>query len=216
MAKPDIAALACEIESLKTRVARLEGAHTPTASVAREEDGVRVIRGAELDGRRFPMPASSELRQLLAIVVGRYPQLGPDAIYRDHGHAHERRRLEYFEEFVSAFRFVGDMTRAESLDLKRAASWWVDEGEQWFRVRGEPRTLRLPAFTAAVIAHGDVLFASLLTFPYDVAFGLRTDGIGRPVSDRWRHVLATGQLRDPIETTASKTRYAPQPSVTLR
>jgi hypothetical protein len=54
-------------------------------------------------------------------------------------------------------------------------------------------------FVCAVLAHGDVDFVPLDRFPFDCsAFGLRRDSTGRPATDGWRAVLATGRLRDPV------------------
>jgi hypothetical protein len=191
--------LPARVHELEQQVAALRAGtrhkSTPAAAARAPEEGARTFTGPEVTGRVFAMPTEAEVDQLLGIVLERYPQLAPRPPINPQWADQEQ--LEFRQEFAAAFRILGEFSRTAEPDAKKAASFWVDRAMQ--RLHGRDiGTVRLPSFTAALVAHGDITFAPLDRFPYDLAFGLRDGDAGEAVGDGWRAVLASRKLREPM------------------
>jgi hypothetical protein len=137
----------------------------------------------------FVMPSGDDLRKLYEIVLARYPQLVSRSQQTD----------EAFHGFSRAFLRIGHLGR-DKLNDKYMLSWWVDDARHWLNEQQiVPSALTGNDFICAVVSHGDVDYVPLDRFPHDCsAFGLRRDSSGRPATDGWRAVLASGRLREPV------------------
>jgi hypothetical protein len=132
--------------------------------------------------RRVALPSADDLRRLLEIVSTHWPRL---------------QRVDG-AEFIVAFHRIALLGRREKLDMDRGISFWTDDCRVWQQQHQVAPNIFIggAAFMTAAIAHGDVAFTSPADFPH-VSFGLQFAGGGRPSSDQWREVLATGRLLDP-------------------
>ena len=203
------------IAVLEQELAALKSKFEPKPRPARVEEGARIITGREAEGSSaFVMPSAAEMEKLYAIVIGKFPQLGPH-VPRNKRWV-EDEKLEHFEAFVRAFRALGDFGRSDALDTQRAAVWWVDQASAQLRAEGLAGGISLTSFVAALLSHGDILHAPLATFPYNLAFGLRLGGVGRAAAgDAWKRVLATGATLAPTDVAPARRMPVPQPSVTF-
>jgi hypothetical protein len=182
-----IAALEAEVADLKRRVPAVRRV-VPVPPI---EQGTVV---AYPHDTVFAMPPAADLLALHRVVLARFVQLRLDPSWRSEQEARQ--------EFAAAFRALGSMRRADALDQKHATTFWIDRAEDVLRAAGAPDMFTLQSFTAALIAHGDVLYSDLGTFPY-VAFGLGLGG--RAAGGAWRKVLA-GKMLDPVKVDQ---RHAP-------
>ena len=148
----------------------------------------------------FVMPSDDESRRLHEIVVARYPQLATRSQQVD----------EAFDGFCRAFLRIGHLGR-DKLNDKYMLMSWVDDARLWLNDQQiVPSTVTGNDFIYAVLAHGDVDYVPLDRFPHDCsAFGLRRDSTGRPATDGWRSVLATGRLREPVPLPRPTVRRSP-------
>jgi hypothetical protein len=139
--------------------------------------------------RRMPLPTDAEFEQLIDLVLARWPQLCRSD------------NQTFGAEFRAAFQRLQHLGRRDKLDTERALSWWTDDARDWLceHQLGGRVLVSSPAFTAAVVACGDIGYTALDNFPCDVSFALQFGGGGvRPSSDGWREVLATGSLPKPM------------------
>jgi hypothetical protein len=205
-----------EIATLKAQIAELERRFdaqvAPPAPVKMlqpkpvEDEGTRVSYPAPLS--TFVMPSSTELTQLLAIVLRKFPRLAPDMTDR----WADNNEVKFSRQFAAAFRAVGMMHRSEKPDKKRYPSYFVDHGEDLLRSLG-PHAEIGPAFTVACLAHGDVPISDWRLDAVVLEFGLNIYNIGRPATDAWRKVLATG-CTIPLIAPPSSRNY-PTPGVRI-
>jgi hypothetical protein len=137
------------------------------------------------------LPNDAELSELLTLVEARYPKLG-----RPDGDA--RAADAYVAQFSRAIHFLCYARRADKLNTKYHATYWVDQCREFCRQQGlaNALTMTLSPFTAAVVASG-VLYSDLSRFLFDLAFGLSLGEVARG-SDAWRDVIWKGQIPDPI------------------
>jgi hypothetical protein len=99
------------IAVLEQELAALKSKFEPKPRPARVEEGARIITGREAEGSSaFVMPSAAEMEKLYAIVIGKFPQLGPH-VPRNKRWV-EDEKLEHFEAFVRAFRALGDLAAA--------------------------------------------------------------------------------------------------------
>jgi hypothetical protein len=200
------------IAVLEQELAALKSKFEPKPRPARVEEGARIITGREAEGSSaFVMPSAAEMEKLYAIVIGKFPQLGPH-VPRNKRWVEDEQR-EHFEAFVRAFRALGDFGRSDALDTQHAAVWWVDQADAQLRAEGRPGGMSLSAFVAALVSHGDIAFAPIDRFPYDLAFGLRHGGVGHRANAAWKRVLSTGAT--PTDVVPARRMPTPQPSVTF-
>ena len=197
------------IAALEQKVAKLQGKPAKAApkSVPVEED-VRITYPAPTTS--FVMPSLAELKQLLAIALTRLTQMRRRPEFS--GPRAEEKKAEYFRQFCAAFYALGFITRADALDKKHAASYWIATAEEILRARKYGSVPELgPAFLAAVIAHDDIDYNDPNQFPYVLEFGLRDYGMGKAATDAWRRVLAAGMAPEPVEVVAPR-GMEPSPS----
>lgn len=146
----------------------------------REESSVKITYPV----RRLTLPTSEEFEKLLAIVTARWPQL-----QRSDG-----------AEFVVAFHRILHLGRREKLDTERGLSFWCDDVRAWQQQQQIATNLFVGgrAFTAAVLAQNDVDHTMSERYPFDLSFALQFAGGGRASSEKWRDVLDTGRLLEPL------------------
>jgi hypothetical protein len=124
------------------------------------------------------LPSASEMRQLLHLVLNRYPQLAED---------------NAIENFATVSKWLGAVARGPGkLVAKYYPAYWLDQCEHWADDRG---TIRLRTFISCAIAHS-VPYGKLEAASY-VHLGL--DYAGKPVAGGWRRVLEAGRVPDPSE-----------------
>lgn len=179
--------LEAENQRLRARLASA-GDVSPPPEVNRSVEPRVTITHLPDRNSRFVMPSSDELRRLYRIVLARYPQLATRAQQTD----------ETFDGFCRAFLRVGHLGRDRLNDRYTLVSW-ADDARFWLNDQQiSPSAVTGNDFVCAVLAHGDIDYVPLDRFPFDCsAFGLRRDSTGRPTTDGWRAVLATGRLRNP-------------------
>ncbi len=191
------ARLEAENAALRAKVAALEAAAPkpkPVPPKPREEEGVRIIE-LPPDCGQFTKPSEAELRQLMRVVLAKYPTLAPDTRFaRDI----EERERDFFNQFRAAFIGLASITRTDAVDYKKFASFWIDEAEANARARGDSTTISLQPFIAAVVGHGDVAFTKFAESSDEKAFGLAIGGGGCLATDRWHEVLA-GRVPEPVQ-----------------
>lgn len=137
---------------------------------------------------RVEVPSAKEFSRLSEIVLARYPQLA------------SRADREGFDvQFRVAFQRLLHVGRSDRLDVAHGLDFWTDD----CRAFQQQHQIALSVFvggaalTAAVVACGDILYAPLDRFPFDLGFGLVAYGGGRPSTGKWREVLITGHLPEP-------------------
>ena len=167
-----IAALERENRDLKGRLDALQ----PAKAMPLPPSPVRIMSPPLA---RLVLPTEEEFQRLLAVVIDRYPILKPRADSPD-----------YFTQFKAAFIRLLHCGRRDKVDNQRGLPFWLDDCREFCdRHRIHPSWITGAAFTAAVIAHGDIRFV-MDDWPHDTAFGLQFGGGGHPASDWWRRVLA--------------------------
>ena len=203
---------------LAGRVAALEARQPPAPRAApmpapaAGDEGVRIFAGQDLvdagyaRGNSFAMPSDIELQRLQAVVHTAYPMLRPDLSPPQWA---DRNAREDLEAFKTAFCRLAEINRVDQLDTKRSTISWIQEAEDWLRVRGRGGHITAQAFVAALVAHGDIKFTAPDAFPYELNFGLDLYH-GRPGRDAWRKVLSSGW--SPMPTVISKTSAPASPS----
>ena len=84
--------------------------------------------------------------------------------------------------------------------MEHSVSWWCDTAIVWLREHqlAAPVSLGGVAFTAALVAHGDIPHTLSDSFPFDLSFGLMAYGGGTPSGGQWRRVIETGALLEPM------------------
>ena len=122
------------------------------------------------------MPNEQQFDRLLEIVVQHFPVLRP-------------REDDFNAQFRAAFIRLAHCGRRDKVDNERSLSWWCDDAREWCRRhRVNPSWINGSAFVAAVLAHGDIAYASLDGWPH-VALGLQFAGGGREPLEKWHTVL---------------------------
>jgi hypothetical protein len=178
-----IAVLESELRALKLLLGSQQ--RTLTAHPRRDDPSVKITHPV----RRVEVPTAKEFDQLSAIVLGRYPQFAPRAD-----------REGFDAQFRVAFqRLLHVGRRDDKLDEAHGLDFWTDDCRFWQQQHQVALGVFVggTALTAAVVACGDILYAPLDRFPFDLGFGLVAYGGGRPTTDRWREVLVTGHLLEP-------------------
>jgi hypothetical protein len=193
-----------EIATLKAQVA--PPAPVKSAPKPVEEEGARISYPAPVSN--FIMPSSTELKQLLSIVLRKFPQLAPDMTDR----WSQNNEADFARKFAAAFKAIGQMHRTEKPDRKRYASYFVDHAEDLLRAQGASAEIG-PAFLPACLAHGDVPISDWRIDGVALELGLNIYRIGRPATDAWKRVLATGNTIALIAPPS--TRNYPTPGVRI-
>jgi hypothetical protein len=177
----DTAARILELErenaALRAEVKRWRPPPVPAA--ASDPDG-HIISTVK---NRIILPTVDELRRLEEIVYRAYPRLraGGDS-----------------NSFRAAFFRLTYTRRAERLDAKRSVDWWVDQAEDWLKAQGYyPSRPATQSFAAACIAMGDIAFSDPSQFP-GMTLGITALPQFEPLPGRWRAVLASGRVPEPI------------------
>jgi hypothetical protein len=165
------------IERLEAEVRRLRPPAPPAVS---DTDGPMTISTVK---NRIILPSRDELRRLEEIVYRAHPKLkaGGDS-----------------DSFRAAFFRLTYVRRAERLDAKRSLDWWVDQAEDWLKAQGYyPFRPATQSFAAACIAMGDIAFSDPSQFP-GMTLGITALPQFEPLPGRWRAVLASGRVPEPI------------------
>jgi hypothetical protein len=174
-----IASAQAELQALKA------GKAAPPPPPPRDE-GVRIVQLVEPSN--FVRPTSKELRELHAIVCGKYPQFTSRAPSTSRWAADEAR--EYFEGFTWAFERLGFIGRSIAPDHKHYVDFWSAECRDWLRLHRPAHVGNIGAgFLAAVVAHGDIPFiVGNLAQGIVWSVGITTFG-GTKATDALRRVL---------------------------
>jgi hypothetical protein len=173
---------------------------------------VRILTGAQVERSNFVMPTDVELRQLMHLVLTRFPIL-------DGANARDwtpRDALERERSFKNAFWALAFFTRLENVERKRvhSTSFWCGEVDAFLNQSNvwDFECGQAP-FTIAVIAHNDIPFAPLDRWPLEMSFGLQVGGGGRRASDAWKRVLK-GEFRAPeVVQQTRESNFYPVPQV---
>jgi hypothetical protein len=182
------------IKELESKLERLRPPSPPPNAPEpnRHRDGAVTVT---LERVPLALPSESDLRKLLAIVTREFPQLKPKLDPR----WIERDEREYFASFRSAFFWLNYVIRADAIDKKRDAEFWMALGEQWLRAQQFSHcTLQINTLTAAVVSLGDIPYAPLDQFPSGLRFGLTGFTAPQCLPGRWREVLRSGQAPLPV------------------
>jgi hypothetical protein len=186
------------IAALEAEVAELRAAKSPPTRKPIEEEGARVLMGPGALGLpTLTFPKAEEYSRLREIVEKSFPHLGFVARSQRFADMDED---EHVSGFRTAFAYLATLERLETLPrADRYASWWIGCAEEWARSVGMRTGIPLRSFTAAVAAHGDILFSGL---DNNATFGVRQGGgdRGRRYGDAWRDVLRTGKLLAPVKS----------------
>ena len=150
--------------------------------------------------RKVSLPSDDEFEKLIGIVLERWPML----------HAAGEDWHRFIVQFRAAFRRVRYLSRQSKLDTLRGLGWWTDEAAQWLRDH-PPSVVSISgnAFTAAVLAQGNVAHTVGHNYPFDLSFGLLFAGGEVASEDQWREVLATGRLLEPSPSPYSAAPTSP-------
>lgn len=203
----ELASLGKRCAALEEQVAAIQASNLLPTAESRRADAKRAIepQGVTITHQpdrnpKFIMPSDDELRRLYETVLARYPRLA----------AYSQQSDEVFDGFRRAFLRIGHLGR-DKLNDKYMLMSWVDDARLWLNDQQiVPSIVTGNDFIYAVLAHGDVDFVPLDRFPHDCnAFGLRRDGSGRPATDAWRAVVATGRLREPVPVPRPTARRSP-------
>lgn len=193
-----IALLQGQLDELKAELAGKQQANVASPHVERS---VSISRAIERPADHL-LPSDGELEKLLDIVECAYPKLRPSF----DGKFADMKRQDHVAGFKQAFHWLACVGRQDKLDTTRALSWWVDHAETWLRENGTSSpSVNGNALVVAVLAWGDISFASLDRFPFDLAFGVSAYGGARPTSPTWRHVLDTGKIKPGVDLPTQKT-----------
>ena len=143
------------------------------------------------DRAPIAIPDDRQLERLAEIVVACYPELGPD-LSRQHPRWHDQILADWHRGFRASFRRIAALNRTDEFNLKRDIRYFVDEAEDYLRLRGQPVDIRWPCYAAACVAQGDIMFS--ISPPL---VGLRFDGGGRAPTAAWKKILQGRALREP-------------------
>jgi hypothetical protein len=183
--KEQVADLKRENCDLKARLSALElllGNKTPPPR--RDEPQVRISYPVS----RIEVPSNEEFDRLSEIVLRRYPQLAPRAD-----------REGFDAQFRVAFQRLLHVGRKDKLDTQHGWEFWTEDCRIWQQQHRVAQGVFVgpTALVAAIVACGDIPYAPLDRFPFDLGFGLVAYGGGRPSSGKWREVLVTGCPLEP-------------------
>lgn len=181
MLEAQAAALAAEIAALKA------GKAAKPAPQPIEEGGIRVV---ELLTETSALPTHAEMKKLFATVRNFSPGKLDDKYDPD----------KPFRGFCAAFRWLANQGRTELPNKKYAISYWLDCCHTWLRQRDViANDVGGNELVLAVLAAGDVCYVR-----GDLSVGCVWElGLheyykrGRPASDAWRNVMATGNVLTP-------------------
>lgn len=183
-----------QVARLQSEIATLRGNKPTVVPPPVDRAGVRVTQLVEPSS--FIRPTRKELSELLAVVVAKYPKLGPPKTMLGRNDGLEAE--DFAAGFEWAFERLGFIGRAAVPDTKHYVGHWVEECKEWLRLhRPAHRGSVGAAFLCAAIAHRDI--------PYTVgdeqrgivwSIGVTTHG-GTKASDAWRKVL-NGDLMPPV------------------
>jgi hypothetical protein len=183
----DLNVLTLRVRALELNEAKPAAPALPRAPA--EPQGVRFI--TPIERPRIDLPNEAERARIITVVCNRYPTLLPSADSR----WADSDRAEFSQNFARAFEWVSTQGRADEVDRTRYVDFWINQAEEYSRLRGWSGNIGGALF-AAVIGAGDVKFLPGNNQGDVWAIGLKTFG-GRPATDAWRRVLA-GQLLPPV------------------
>jgi hypothetical protein len=185
-----VAILERENAALKARLDAKSPAPLPPSPVRITHPTTKVV-----------IPSAEEFDRLSEIVLRRYPQLAPRADRENFG-----------VQFRVAFQRLLHVGRKDTLDTQHGWEFWADDCRNWQQQHRVAQGVFVSpaALVAGIAACGDIPYAPLDRFPFDLGFGLVAYGGGRPSADRWREVLATGRLLEP--TPLDRPTVVPSPA----
>jgi hypothetical protein len=175
---------------------------------------VRILTGAAVEKSNFVMPNDEQLRQLMRMVLTKYPVLDSSKS-RDWT---DRDGVERERSFKNAFWALAFFTRIESVEKKRvhATSFWASEVDAFLHASDIwDFEISQGVFTLALIAHGDIAHTPLDRWPLEMSWGLQVGGGGHRATDIWKRVIK-GEFRAPevVQQTRESNSY-PTPNVRI-
>ncbi len=184
------AALKAELDALRSLLGNKSPAPLPPSPV-------RITHPTS----KVEIPTAKEFDWLSEIVLRRYPQLAPRADREGFG-----------SQFRVAMQRLLHVGRKDKLDTQHGLEFWTDDCRDWQQQHRVAQGVFVggAAIVAAIVACGDIPYAPLDRFPFDLGFGLVAYGGGRPSSDKWREVLTTGRLLEP--TPLDRPTVVPSPA----
>jgi hypothetical protein len=140
---------------------------------------------------KVEIPTAKEFDRLSEIVLRRYPQLAPRADREGFG-----------SQFRVAMQRLLHVGRKDRLDTQHGLEFWTDDCRDWQQQHRVAQGVFVggAAIVVAIVACGDIPYAPLDRFPFDLGFGLVAYGGGRQSTDQWRHVLQSGALLAPMQS----------------
>ena len=203
--------LKAEHAALGRRIAKLEG--SKPAPKRSDERGVTI--SYPVPPSTLVMPSDEQLHKLLDIVLAVYPRLAPaielsfmqkltlrnatPETARTIKPDVEAIKAAFFENFRACFVSIGGMKVTEEPDRRYFIGFHCDNARSWLKSYAVHTEIGVEGFICAVLAHGSI--------PYTDGSQNAQDGCvwecglspysGRSVVDGWKHVLASGRLRQP-------------------
>lgn len=126
------------------------------------------------------LPNQAELEQLLSLVTTAHPKLQGAGV----------------EGVRWAMLYLSFARKQPELNEQYYPTHWLDQGRDWLRSQAHDARMSLRDLVAAAVASG-VAYSPLVRFPFDVALGLARGDVSR-ASNKWREVLAAGQVPRPL------------------
>jgi hypothetical protein len=182
MSEQRIAELERQVGELRHEIASLRHQEAPTPRWDKPQ--VRITHPVS----RVEPPSAANCRRLSEIVLDCYPQFAPRAD-----------REGFDAQFRVAMQRLLHVGRREKLDLQHGWEFWTNDCRNWQQQHRVAQGVFVgpAALVAAIVACGDIPYAPLDRFPFDLGFGLVAHGGGCPSTDRWHDVLVTGRLLEP-------------------
>ena len=195
-------------EALGKRIAKLEGSKPAPKRV--DERGVTVTY--PVPPSTLVMPSDEQLHKLLDIVLAAYPRLAPaielsfmqkltlrnatPETARTITPDKEAIRTAFFENFKACFLAIGSMKVMEEPDRRHFIGFHCDNAHAWLKSFAIHTEITVEAFICAVLAHGSIAYTDGTISGQVWECGL-SPYVGSSVTDGWKHVFSTGQLRAP-------------------
>jgi hypothetical protein len=191
-----VAELEARLVQLETELASLRPApkQEPKPYI---EEGTRVTLHQPAFVQPDDFPTQSELDSLLRIVLSAYPRLEPVAGNAD----------KFKADFRLSFLSLCHTRRRDEVDKQRTMSAWRDYAQDTLAGLNVHAKLGLGAFTAAVIASGDVPYTNPFhELNHSMSAGLIFGGgtSGRAYAGAWKKVLEAGRVPPPVEIAAPR------------
>jgi hypothetical protein len=199
-----LAELEAKAVALNAEIAALKAGKSAPPAAPQDEGAARVV--PLLNERTDAMPNLKEMERLFGAVRNLSPW--PSALVDKYDDTRP------FRAFISTFRWLRNVPRADRPNGKVALSYWLDTCRTWLRARGAMASdLDVNALVLAALACGDISYC-----PGDPQLGVVWEiGIleygGRPADvTAWRRILREGAAAV-LPPSAPARRMAPSSPV---